>query len=712
MRSAILLQPDSLSWKLEVASEILSTVWCRSCLHEQSVGCNDNVTCDKAALFHMDRYFDSPVLNTSSLAREHVAESERAGRATAISSYMSPETLMKVVKESRSGVVRCNSACFGKLVSKRDTDLRILLASLPDGLRQPSQEQLRQCFLQRILNPNGYLLQALEKHAFPSNQVILGMHLRFGDFYQLRYHGNTTMKGSNAISRCGYSMTPSKMASYLFPCLAQRLSGFKGRIFVAADSVEAIELAKEFLGDKMLVPTVGAPLHTFRRFEKGLAHGVNEQAIDLHLKQMLDFVILSSPSQLVASCGTFSENAAALGGTKIAPLSRYCEFLSQSNPPAVSSSAAGTTRQCKLISENRTRDPVNGAVRKEYVEAVQTAALRGMWSHAAGVWQQSSSGASLKYTVRYARAARNGSAGIETITIQGQGRCPVAQLGDFPTLVFMRTASNGWEKDMFRVFNHAMQTRGLNGSRRLNVCFLEPEFPDAAACHRSRRCIEKFHEGVLIKVAFAQDVLLRMGHGQVMLFSDTDAVPVQRSAYRRLIDMFPVELDAKFMASSPGPNTGMYIVRRTEAAINFFEQWRRTMVEDMLHGPVGHDQFWTDVLLSRAHNAAPLRLGEPAGRLRWRQFSDVVTGVRAKLASCKVVVYHAIYTRDYTQKRNGWKTLFSKQSSADLTLTQLHNWKHGLCPAGVRLPTSAKAIFLGEGRAFMSGLKKQQTLAH
>ena len=294
-----------------------------------------------------------------------------------------------------------------------------------------------------------------------------------------------------------------------------------------------------------------------------------------------------------------------------------------------------------------------------YHDVTADALRKQLEARSAGRWLQAKNSSRLLYNLSYVRAAvENGTVvGREHITIVGRGHCPPPhELDEHPTLVFMKTLSNTYEQRMFAIFQDAMIKRGLRSSmahdrRHFNLCYIEPEFL-STSCNRTRRCIDKFQQGVLLKVAFVGDVLLRLLDGALVVFTDTDAVAIRYAAYSIMLKSLDSSVDVRFMAASPGPNTGVFVVRRTETTARFWEQWWRSMMADQERSGPGrkHDQGWTDVLLKRINNVGAATRREAAWGLKWRSFEgDQVTGSAGLVTNC-TLVYHAIHTRDYPMK--------------------------------------------------------------
>ena len=69
------------------------------------------------------------------------------------------------------------------------------------------------------------------------------------------------------------------------------------------------------MGPQALLQPAGVPAHTFRKMDglRGMGNGDSPAAAatDPHLKQMLDFVLLGSTSELLLTCGSFGAGAAA-----------------------------------------------------------------------------------------------------------------------------------------------------------------------------------------------------------------------------------------------------------------------------------------------------------------------------------------------------------------------------------------------------------------
>lgn len=290
------------------------------------------------------------------------------------------------------------------------------------------------------------------------------------------------------------------------------------------------------------------------------------------------------------------------------------------------------------------------------LEAILDSRTAGIWR-----WNQSDSRSAFSYDLRYPQVEPTSNTTFEQ-RVRGSITCGPF-LANQTTVVFMKTTSNPLEQRMFEIFYNSLIQRGMGlmpeERDAYNLCYLEPVFEgEHATCNRTRRCIPKFMMGTLTKVAFAYDVLLRMADGQVMVFADTDTVAIRPL---NILARQLGSLHANFMEARPGPNTGIYAVRRSPQTVSFWEQWFRTMkAEAAFQGPTMHDQGWTDVLLARALGAGPVADDEPAKRLRYGLLgNDIVTGTPSSVSNCSVM-YHAIHTRDYAQKAGMTASVWAK----------------------------------------------------
>lgn len=241
----------------------------------------------------------------------------------------------------------------------------------------------------------------------------------------------------------------------------------------------------------------------------------------------------------------------------------------------------------------------------------------------------------------YLLPRRNGT----MANVTGSGSCPMH--GKAVTIVWIKTVSNQYEIDMVATHMKALSAAGMgNDSPNYTLCYLEPIYTEI--CSRTRRCVEKFFQGVSTKVAFAHDVLLnikRAGHTDSLLFlMDTDVVALR--PFLNLKSFLPEKIDAAFMEASPGDkrymNTGFYALKPVENALIFLRKVSLAMYYDQKgDGPSVHDQSWAHVVIDR--------MGPTL--FKWIIFpTSKVTG-RLGMVDCNTSAYHAIYTRDYVEKR-------------------------------------------------------------
>jgi hypothetical protein len=183
--------------------------------------------------------------------------------------------------------------------------------------------------LQLLLQPTPLLTSALSRHRLATAPPNVAVHIRTGDAgmsaeQMLDATRSKEKTGSQGVKcREVGPMASEQAQDKLLDCVSRFANNRS--IFFATDNARLAARAAQRLGSQLLPVPAGAPRHTFRPMDR--LRNASAPGTDVHIKQMMDFVLLSSASTLMLTCGSYGESAAVLGTNS--RVVRYSAFAAE-----------------------------------------------------------------------------------------------------------------------------------------------------------------------------------------------------------------------------------------------------------------------------------------------------------------------------------------------------------------------------------------------
>ena len=211
------------------------------------------------------------------------------------------ELLLALVRNS-THVVRVHD--FGSRYTNHPNEKVEALLRAAVDLKLPAVQQISArpnniypALLKLLLQPTPLLTNALSRHRLATAPPSVAVHIRTGDAAMAGQMQDATRlrvkTSSQNMCREVGPMASGQARDLLLDCVL-RFAGNRS-IFFASDNAQLAVRAAQRLGSQLLPSPASAP------------------ETDVHIKQMMDFVLLSSASTLMLTCGSFGDRAAVSG---------------------------------------------------------------------------------------------------------------------------------------------------------------------------------------------------------------------------------------------------------------------------------------------------------------------------------------------------------------------------------------------------------------